>query len=244
MKVAFPRPARTSWRFASVTALSVPITGERAVSRSVQLVGVVDAAEELEEVDGLGRRVLADRDAVAAADAVRRGALATINHREGEPTQVGADTLLAGAVIHLDAGGPLAHDFHGRLGVAHSRGLVVVGGALVAGLVGVQSVELDNLSAGRRAGVRVPVAGGDHRPEVLAATDAEDEVRPEVHGWPLVLARDRERNNAGGLELADVGEEVIHVAGGAEMPAFVKSALLYQTPIIPMSHGTPYCTPL
>ena len=31
------------------------------------------------------------------------------------------------------------------------------------------------------------------------------------------------------------------VAGGASMPAFLKSALLYQTPTIPRLYGTPYC---
>ncbi len=33
-------------------------------------------------------------------------------------------------------------------------------------------------------------------------------------------------------------------AGGAVMPACSNSALLYQKPIIPMSHGMPYCLPL
>ena len=35
-----------------------------------------------------------------------------------------------------------------------------------------------------------------------------------------------------------------HVAGAAVIPASVKAFLLYQKPIMPMSHGTPYCLPL
>ena len=34
------------------------------------------------------------------------------------------------------------------------------------------------------------------------------------------------------------------VAGGAVMPAWVKSALLYQKPTTPRLYGTPYCLPL
>ncbi len=34
------------------------------------------------------------------------------------------------------------------------------------------------------------------------------------------------------------------VAGGAVMPACSNSSLLYQKPIMPMSHGMPYCLPL
>ena len=34
-----------------------------------------------------------------------------------------------------------------------------------------------------------------------------------------------------------------HVPGGEEMPAFLKSVLLYQTPTTPRLYGTPYCLP-
>ena len=57
-----------------MTVLSVPTVVDEADAVGVELVLVVDAHEELQEVDRLGRRVLADRDAVAATDAVGGGA--------------------------------------------------------------------------------------------------------------------------------------------------------------------------
>ena len=67
---------------------------------------VVDAHEELEEVDGLRRRVLADRDAVAAADAVGGRARSAGDGREGEPAELVAEALLVGALVLLDRRAP------------------------------------------------------------------------------------------------------------------------------------------
>ena len=74
----------------------------------------------------LGRRVLADGDAVAAADAVGGRAGAAGDRREGEPAEVVAEALLADALVLLDRRRPLAHQLHGGLAVADRRGLVVV----------------------------------------------------------------------------------------------------------------------
>ena len=104
---------------------------------------------------------------------------------------------------------PLAHQLHRRLAVADRGRLVVVGRALVARLIRIERVQLEDLVAGLRAGVGVPVAALDHLLEGVTAADAEDEVRPQVHGRPHVLAGDGERNDPGRLELGDVGEEVI-----------------------------------
>ena len=49
----------------------------------------------------------------------------------------------------------------------------------------------------------------DHLGERVTAAAAEDEVGPEVHRRPLVLARDGKRGHAGRLELRDGGEELV-----------------------------------
>src|SRR4029079_11509953 len=74
----------------------------------VQLRPHVDPVERLQEVDRLGRRVLAARDAVAAADAVGRGPGATGDGREGEPAEAVAEALLADALALRDRRRPLA----------------------------------------------------------------------------------------------------------------------------------------
>ena len=46
------------------------------------------------------------------------------------------------------------------------------------------------------------------------------------------------------LSLETSSRNSSHVFGGASMPAFLKSALLYQKPTIPRLYGMPYCLPL
>jgi hypothetical protein len=45
------------------------------------------------------------------------------------------------------------------------------------------------------------------------------------------------------LSLPTSSRNSSQVSGGASMPAFLKSALLYQTPTMPKLNGTPYCLP-
>jgi hypothetical protein len=67
---------------------------------------VVDAYKEVQEVDRLGRRVLADRDSVRAADRIGCVAGPTVNGREWEPSESVADAVLARAVGLLGSGSP------------------------------------------------------------------------------------------------------------------------------------------
>ena len=173
MNVAAPRPARTACRFGSVTVLSVPTVVERPTPSVLSLSWFSLLHEELQEVDRLGRRVLADGDAVAAADAVGRGAGATGHGREREPAELVAKTLLADALVLLDRRRPLAHQLHGGLAVADRGRLAVVVRAGVALLVRIEGVERQDRLAGLDAGVGVPVAGLDHLAERVAAAVAE-----------------------------------------------------------------------
>ena len=43
------------------------------------------------------------------------------------------------------------------------------------------------------------------------------------------------------LSFSTSARNSLQVDGGASMPAFLKSALLYQTPTMPRLNGTPYC---
>ncbi len=170
MKVASPRPARTAWRFGSVTELSGADDRGQADVVGVQLVADVDAAEELEEVDRLGRRVgptaipLPPPTPSVAAPAPP----ATVG-KGNQPRSSPSPFLSALWSIWTD-GRPLAHQLHGRLAVADGRRLGVVVGRRVALLVRVEGVELQDLLAGLGAGVGVPVTALDHLRERLAAT--------------------------------------------------------------------------
>ena len=126
MNVAAPRPARTACRFGSVTVLSVPTVVDRPTLSVFELVLVVLVHEELQEVDRLGRRVLADGEAVAAADAVGRGAGAAGDGREREPAELVAETLLVGALVLWTAGAHWPISSMARLAVADRGGLGVV----------------------------------------------------------------------------------------------------------------------
>ena len=154
-------------------------------------VGLSLVAEELEEVDRLRRRVDADGDAVAAADAVGGCAGPAFDAREGEPAEIPGDGLLVGALRLHRARRPLALSSMAaslppwrqpsRLGVPVGR--------LVARLVRLRVYELLDLRASLGAGVGVPVTALDHLGQGVAATTAEHEVGPQVHRRPLVLCR-------------------------------------------------------
>ena len=85
--VASVRPVSTSCWLGSVTDSSAPL-GHRQAAVLAPRAGVVDVGDELEEVDRLGRGVLADREAVAAAERVGAAAGAAVDAREREPAEL------------------------------------------------------------------------------------------------------------------------------------------------------------
>src|SRR5262245_58244589 len=76
------------------------------------LVGDRRADEELHEVDGLRRRVLADGEAVAAAELLALLSGAALDLREREPAEVVAEALLVLRVGIELVRRPLAHQVH------------------------------------------------------------------------------------------------------------------------------------
>ena len=176
---------------------------DRPMPSVLSLFRVVRADEELQEVDRLGRRVLADRDAVAAADAVGRGAGAAGHGREREPAELVAEALLVGAVGPSGPPAPTGPSAPWRpCRCRPRRPRCCRSRSRSPAWYGSSALSARTCVTGLRAGVGVPVAGLDHLAEGVAAADRG--ATRYVHRCmrrPLVLAGDRERGDAGGLEL-------------------------------------------
>src|SRR3954453_6413898 len=175
------------------------------------LVGDLRADQELHEVDGLRRRLRADREPVAAAELLALLAGAALDLREREPAEVVTEALLVlGVGVEL-VRRPLAHQVHGRALLGHRPGLAARARPWRGQEALLERLHVDQLlelftgldEAGGVEGAVLARLG--HR---VLAGDAQREVRPPEHAGPLVLLADRDRGDAGGLELLDVGEEL------------------------------------
>ena len=75
--------------------------------------------------------------------------------------------------------------------------------------------------------------------KVGLAAEAGGEIGPDVHAGPFVALAEGDGGDAGSLEAFTSARNSVQVVGGAVMPALANRALLYQKPIMPISHGTP-----
>ena len=166
----------------------------------------------MQEVDRLGRRVLADGEAVAAADAVERIARRAGHGREREP----AEALAHGAGVarvRLDgAREPLAHELDGAV-VGRLRGRGAAGTVPRSGqeafLERLERDQLLEVLAGLHEARIGPVAGGDGLVHARLAAVADREVRPVEGTGPGVLAGEGDRGDALVLQGLDGGEELV-----------------------------------
>ena len=115
--------------------------------------------------------------------------------------------------VDLDGRGPLAHQLHGGLAVAHHRGLAIrrrhIGAPRKPFWNGFRSTSSFSSLAGRDEG-RV-ARSRSSAPACcmrLGAADAHGQVGPVELRRPLVLARQGDRGDPGGLELLDGVEEL------------------------------------
>ena len=221
----------TAFMFGSSTDDSEPLMTGRMAPLAPPLFAISMLVRELHEVDRLGRRVLADREAVAAAELLVGRAGAAVDGREREPAHLRRLVLGVG---REGGGRPLAHQVHRRAAVAHRRGLaagaVPRGGqeALLERLHVDQPLELLAGLDEALAVERAVLAGLLHR---VRTGDAQRQVGPPEHAGPLVLLAERDRGDAGGLELLDGGQEVVPRGG-----RLVDARLLEQRGVVPDPH--------
>ena len=177
------------------------------------LLGVFLLAEELQEVDRLGRRGLGDEEGVDAAERVGRLALAAGDGRERHD----ADVVLRQALAAGGASGPACRCSHSpirSIAALPSPKTPVDSRVLGREIARLERLErrefaqaLARLDEGRvlEAAVLARLGVGER----MLAADAHDEIGiVEVHR-PFLAGADDDRRDAGRLQLLHRGEEVV-----------------------------------